>query len=125
MHRDLWLARCLASRNPQGVTMKLWTKGWALTGALLVGGLLAVPTPALASKNADAKKAGTLHVYDQGKMFTDAGIDKAKTTMSNAQFDHGLTLTVDTYPTIPDDRKANYKEENKAKFFKDWAIAQA
>src|SRR5262245_33377071 len=102
MRRDLWLARCLACRNPQGETMKLLTKTWSLLAASLVGGLLAVPSTALASSAPAPKQPGTLHVYDNGKLFTDAGIDKAKATMGNAKFDHGLTLTIDTYKELPE-----------------------
>jgi len=102
--------------------MNVITKGWAMLAALLAGGLLAVPTPALAASDL---KDGTLHIYDQGKLFTDSGTDKAKSTFGNVKFDHGLTLTIDTYQFIPDDKKSGYKEENKAKFFKDWAVALA
>ena len=55
--------------------MRLLTKGWAILAALLVGGVVAVPAPALASKAAAPKQPGTLHVYDQGKLFTEGGID--------------------------------------------------
>src|SRR5438309_2014421 len=125
MRQDLWLARRPRRPRSQGDAMKLLTKGWATTAALLVGGLLAVPAPVLAEAAKPAKQAGTLHVYDQGKLFSEAGIDKAKGALSGTQFDHGLTLTVDTYSAIPDDKKAGYKEENKAKFFKDWAVSLA
>lgn len=105
--------------------MKLLTRAWAILAALLVGGLLAVPRPALASKAADPKQAGVLHVSDAGKLFSEGGIDKAKSTMGNAKFDHGLTVTIETFGAIPDDRKANYTKDNEAKFFKEWAVSLA
>src|SRR5437879_3116913 len=41
--------------------------------------------------------------------------------MSGTPFEHGLTMTIDTYAKIPDAKKGAYSEANKDKFFKDWA----
>jgi uncharacterized protein len=105
--------------------MNMSSKFWATTVAILVGGLLAAPSVALAGKAAEQKVSGTLHVYDGGKLFTDAGIDKAKAAFSDAKFEHGLILTIDTYKEIPEDRKGSYKKETDSKFFKDWALSLA
>ncbi len=108
--------------------MKRLANGWAILTALLVGGVIAVPTPALASKvvaSAAKQQPGTLHVYDQGKLFTEAGIDKAKSTFGNTKFDHGLTLTIDTYKELPEGKKGEYSKEKEGKFFKDWAVTLA
>lgn len=90
--------------------------------ALLAGGLVAAP--ALASKAAPSKP-GVLKVYDGGKLFTPDGIKRAEGVVAGTSFENGLTVTVDTYEKIPDDKKGGYKEETKAKFFHDWALELA
>src|SRR5262249_16936753 len=49
----------------------------------------------------------------------------AKSAMSGTTFDHGLTMTIDTYASIPEDKKASYSEDKKAQFFKNWAMELA
>lgn len=100
--------------------MKLLTKGRALFAALLAGGLLFTAAPAKADKTA-AKHPGTLHVYDAGHLFSSGGSDRAKTALSNTMFSYGLSVTVDTYEKIPDARKGEYNDNNKAAFFRKWA----
>jgi uncharacterized protein len=100
--------------------MKLLTNGRALFAALLAGGLLLTAAPAKADKVA-AKHPGTLHVYDAGHLFSASGADRAKSALSNALFSYGLSVTVDTYEKIPDARKGEYKDDNKAAFFRKWA----
>ena len=105
--------------------MNKFTTSLATVAALLAGGLVAVPAPAYAAK---ADQPGVLHVYDLGAMFTKAGIDKAKGTMGDVQFDQGLTLTIDTESTPPANKIAPGKDASdgeKAKFFETWAKEQA
>jgi len=90
----------------------------SLALAALSLGLVAAPVSAVA---APAKKPGNLVVYDDGKLFTAAGIDKAQGVLSGAEFDHGLTVTVDTFAEIPEGKKAEYTDAKKAQFFKNWA----
>jgi hypothetical protein len=82
--------------------MSKWT-GLALA-ALLACGLVAVP--AFAESRPPTARPGVLHVYDEGKFFSSEGVDKAKAALSGARFDHGLSVTVDTYNEVPADKKA-------------------
>ncbi|MFM8273339.1 MAG: hypothetical protein ACKODX_13575, partial [Gemmata sp.] len=99
--------------------MSRFTTSWATVAAVLAGGLVAFPTPAYAGKV--ARQSGTLHVYDGGSMFTGPGVDRAKGTMSNVQFEGGLTLTVDTHSGVPKDRTVPEARGEREKFFRDWA----
>src|SRR5262245_15445442 len=100
-------------------------RGLAMIAALLAAGWLA--SPALAEKPAQPKKAGVLHVYGNAdtKLFSEDGIKRAESAMHGAQFEGGMMLTIDTYPKIPDDMKDKYKEEDKARFFNNWAKKRA
>src|SRR5262249_32078156 len=98
--------------------MSKFLTGLAMAAAVLAGGLIA--TPALADKSRE-NKPGTLNVFDEGKLFSQAGIDKARSAMSGTMFDHGLTVTVDTYAAIPDDKKSSYSKDREEQFFKSWA----
>ena len=100
--------------------MNRFTTSLATVAAFLAGGLIAIPTPAYAAKAA-VKHAGVLHVYDGGSLFKSEGIERAKSAMSNTQFDHGLTLHIDTHSAIPAGKKAPTTKEERAKFFHDWA----
>jgi uncharacterized protein len=104
--------------------MNLLTKFWATTAAVLVGGVLAVPTPARAS--AEAKELpGALQVYDDANVFSADAKKQAEKKMSAAKFDRGLHFTVETFPAIPEQKKQQYKTDGKSKFFKEWAKTQA
>src|SRR5262245_44524319 len=100
-------------------------RGLAMIAALLAAGWLA--SPALAEKPAQPKKAGVLHVYGNAdtKLFSEDGIKRAESAMHSAQFEGGMMLTIDTYPKIPDDMKSGYKEEEKGRFFNNWAKKRA
>src|SRR5262245_20764392 len=80
--------------------MSKWT-GFALA-ALLAGGMFALPASA---DSRPVAKTGVLHVYDEGKLFSAEGIDRAKSLLSGTRFDHGLSVTVDTYKDVPNDKK--------------------
>ena len=106
--------------------MSRWM-GFALA-AFLAGGLIAVP--AYASKSSPPPQAGVLHVYDEGKFFSAEGIDRAKTTLSGTRFDHGLSVTIDTYREVPAEKKAAAEEAkgDKAKwrrFMETWVKERA
>src|SRR6185437_16000753 len=64
------------------------------------------------------------------KLFSQDGINRAKSTLSSAQFEDGLRVTVDTYPEPPADKRAAAKAVagDKAKwhsFMRDWAKSRA
>ncbi|MBY0458818.1 MAG: hypothetical protein K2V38_15885 [Gemmataceae bacterium] len=91
------------------------------TVAALAAGVLAIPGVARADKVAPPKKAGVLQVYDTGGLFTSKGIDRAKSTLGDTKFDHGLMMTVDTHKETPDGRKKFESDGEKQKFFQQWA----
>jgi len=93
-----------------------------MLGAVLVGGLVAVP--ALGSK-VTGQLPGSLRVHDEAGLFSDGAVREAETKLSDARFDHGFQLTVDTYQEIPADRRASYDPARKADFFRDWARSVA
>src|SRR6185312_5304052 len=79
-----------------------------MAAALLAAAVVAVPVQA---SKALPKESGTLIVYgnDQSKLFSQDGINRAKSTLSSAQFEDGLRVTVDTYPEPPADKRAAAK----------------
>ena len=93
-----------------------------LTGLVVAATAISLTaSPALAQKN--TRQAGSLAVYgnDTAKLFSQGGIEKAKDEISSTQFDHGLSVTIDTYAELPENKKAAYSKDKEAKFFKDWA----
>jgi hypothetical protein len=90
---------------------------WLMGLALLATGALALPVQA----NKASKQNGSLTVFDEAKLFTASGLDKAKAAMNSTTFDQGLTVTIDTYEKIPENKKGAYSDANKERFFKEWA----
>ena len=105
--------------------MNKFAMALGLTGALLLA------LPAQASK-AVSKEAGNLVVFgnSESKLFTQDGIDRAKSAFGGVQFDHGLHMTIDTYAEVPEGKKAalaatGEDKVRRAKFFRDWAHERA
>ena len=99
--------------------------------ALGMAGAMLLAMPVQASK-AIPKEAGSLVVYGnpESKLFTQDGIDRAKSALAGVQFERGLHLTIDTYAEMPAGKKAAFAalgddKERKAKFYKDWAHERA
>ncbi|HEX4608620.1 MAG TPA: hypothetical protein VH092_10490, partial [Urbifossiella sp.] len=72
------------------------------------------------------KNPGRLDVFDEAKLFSPAGVEKAKEKFRETQFHHGLTVTVDTVKEPPADKKsaAESAQHDKTKwrtFMLDWA----
>lgn len=82
--------------------------GLALAAALVAGGLST--NHARAEKAAPAPQPGVLITTDQANLFSPGGIERAKSTLAGTRFDHGLTVTVDTYPEVPADKKVAAEE---------------
>ncbi len=86
---------------------------WRFAACLLLMGLTSnlMATAAMESN----------HVMDQGSFFSSEAIQKA-----NEQIDRFMTngrqIIIETFPSIPDNRKASFKEDNKEPFFKEWAM---
>jgi len=107
--------------------MKKYFLGMA--AALLAAVVVALPARAA---KAVAKEPGTLIVYgnDTAKLFSQDGINRAKSTLSSSQFEDGLRVTVDTYPEPPADKRAAAKAAagDKAKwhrFMSNWVADRA
>jgi uncharacterized protein len=89
-------------------------------------------SPALAEKPAQPKKAGVLHVYGNAdtKLFSEDGIKQAESILQSIQFDHGLIVTVDTYPEVPANKRAEAdaargSEDNWHRFLNKWTKERA
>jgi uncharacterized protein len=89
--------------------------------AVLACGLVATSAPALP----ETMLPGKLVVHNEAKVFSDPGIEAAKQTMAATDFDHGLTLTVDTVKDVPEGRRAELKQKGEKAFFRDWARERA
>src|SRR5262245_15680535 len=106
--------------------MTQFVKALAVLAAVLVGGLWAVP--ALASKS--ESHAGELRVLDSAELFTPAGIKSAQTVLEGQKFGSPTRVTVETFKSIPDDKKADYElvkddPTRRAEFFSTWAKQEA
>lgn len=95
---------------------------WLASLALLAAG--AVALPASASK-ASSAQPGSFTAMDDGKLFSTAGLDKAKAAMNGANFEHGLAFNIETHDAIPANKKSAYSEEKKKEFFHQWAEERA
>src|SRR5207244_712165 len=100
--------------------MSKWT-GLALA-ALLAGGLIAAPAY---GESRQKTAPGTLRIFDEAKMFSSGAEQAAESRMRSVRFDHGLTLTIDTHPSLPPERKAALDKATddavKAEIFDEWA----
>jgi hypothetical protein len=64
-------------------------------------------------------------VKDEGKFFSSEGLDKANKIIRRIYADFACDVVVETFPAIPADLEAKYKELGKDKFFLEWAGARA
>ncbi len=66
---------------------------------------------------------GIMHVYgnDQAKLFTDAGIEKAKQAFAATVFPGGLQVTFDLYAKVPEGLSVPSDERGRREFFLKWA----
>ncbi|HSQ57270.1 MAG TPA: hypothetical protein VLM40_16220, partial [Gemmata sp.] len=106
--------------------MSRWM-GFALA-ALMAGGLVAIP--AYGDSRPSKMQPGILHVYDEGKLFSQEGVQRAQAALSSTQFDHGLSVTVDTYHEVPANKKTAADEAKGSKekwrhFMESWTKERA
>ncbi len=92
-------------------------------------GMAGAMLPAQASKAVVAQQ-GSLVVFDDAKLYSAEGIDRAKGVVSATKFDHGLHVTVDTYAEPTAEKKAaalaaKDDKEKWHKFMHDWAVERA
>ena len=74
------------------------------------------------------RQPGQLDVFDDAKLFSPVGVQKAKEKLRETQFHHGLAVTVDTMTEPPANKKAAAEEAAASKseakwraFMLDWA----
>lgn len=88
---------------------------------------LAVAAPAARADKAPGTQPGQLDVFDEAKLFSSEGIDKAKEAFRNAEFHGGLAVTVDTVTAPPagklrDQAEAAHRDAAKWRaFMTQWA----
>ncbi len=97
--------------------------------ALGMAGAMLLAMPVQASKTVVSQQ-GSLVVFDDAKLYSAEGIDRAKGVVSAAKFDHGLHVTVDTYaePTAEKKAAAMAAKDNPDKwhaFMHDWAVERS
>ena len=93
--------------------------------SLMLAGVFALTLGGTASA---ANSPGSLQVFDEGKVFTSGGIEKAREAMASKSFDHGLKMTVDTHPRMPADVKERFDKASgpaKRDVVRDWARSHA
>src|SRR5258707_13829669 len=64
-------------------------------------------------------------VHDGAQIFSQSAIDKANAEMSRMQQQHNKDFVVETFAKVPDDQQAQFRQESKEGFFRDWAISRA
>lgn len=64
-------------------------------------------------------------VKDEGKFFSAEGLEKANKKIRQIYADFGCDVVVETFPAVPADMEAKYKELGKDKFFLEWAERRA
>src|SRR5262245_49740696 len=69
------------------------------------------------------------NIHDRGKFFSKEAIEKANKRLDRIQRDKGVDVVIDTYPSIPANKEARYKEirekaksprEANERFFRQW-----
>src|SRR3569832_76007 len=64
-------------------------------------------------------------VRDDAKFFTPAAIDEAEQIIKDINSQYKKDVRIETFATIPDDRKAAFDPANKDEFFSQWATERA
>lgn len=96
--------------------MMLTRTRWMLLPAVAAGWLMAA---------APATAALVAEVRDDGNFFKPDAVRKANEIIKQIKDRHGKDLVIETYKEIPQDRKGDYRDESKAKFFDEWAQSRA
>ena len=85
--------------------------GWLLLFGLLANGLLSsAPLWAAVPK-----------VNDRAEFFSKSAVEQATRKIQDIHRLWKVEVVVETFPSIPDDLKAQYKPTEKKKFFRHWA----
>ena len=79
--------------------------------ALLANGLV-VPA---------ALEAAVPKVNDQAEFFSKSAVEQATRKMQEIRRRFKVEVVIETFPSIPENMKAQYRPEEKSKFFRRWA----
>ena len=60
-------------------------------------------------------------VVDNAGFFSPDAVQKANDKIQRMRRDTGREMLVETFPSIPADKAADYKPENRQQFFEQWA----
>jgi hypothetical protein len=88
---------------------------YGLILAALVAGLV-FARPALAA---------TPKISDEAAFFSKDAVDKATQKLNDLKSRFKVEVVIETFADIPEEKKAGYKPEQKAAFFKRWAESRA
>ncbi len=72
-----------------------------------------------------AAKAAEPKITDRAEFFSKSAVDRAMAKMQDIQRRFKVTVVVETFPSIPENMKAQYKPAEKEKFFRRWAETRA
>jgi uncharacterized membrane protein YgcG len=64
-------------------------------------------------------------IRDEGKFFSAEALEKANRKVRQIYQRFHKDVVIETFPAIPADREKNYQEEEKARFFNEWARKRA
>jgi len=64
-------------------------------------------------------------IKDDAKFFSAEAVDRANKKIKEIAQKYNKDLLIETFPEIPEDRRKDYKEEDKRQFFEKWARERA
>ena len=71
------------------------------------------------------RRPATPKISDEAGFFSKEAVEKATDKLNDIQRRFKVEVVIETYAAIPDAMKADYKPENKADYFKQWAEKRA
>ena len=69
-------------------------------------------------------QAGIHRVWDPAHLFKAETIQDVEQILDEISTKHLKDLMIETFPSIPDDFKRHYQEQDKAKFYEDWSVVE-
>src|SRR5581483_2581807 len=63
-------------------------------------------------------------VRDDGGFFSADAVDRANSAIGQMKQETGRDLLIETFPSIPQERADQYRADNAAEFFREWANAR-
>jgi len=100
--------------RPTRSTKSAWQKLWMMTAMLAA----MVSLPALS-------QAGVHQIWDQAHLFQVDTLDGVNATLAQIRERFDKDLMIETFPSIPDDFKQHYTDDDREKFYEGWAVSEA